>query len=189
MLKAALKNTCSVKNRLFPLRVLGGSWESHRILQTAHKHEICVLFSFLLICIHFWSCKTVCIWLTLFPINFTFLPISWSPTFYLNSFWLYFSFLPILLTALNHFLSSSVCHFLPAPLLQCGYRTCYQTGKEESRGNEPARIQAMRPVPVVKEVILALEQGLHASSNWPVDDSTKSSKWSEKSWFKAPCNC
>lgn len=140
MLKAALKNICRVRNRLFPLRVLGESWESHRILQTAHKHGRCVLFSFILICICFWSCKTLCICLTL-----SLFPINWSSPFneallsFLTSSGCCFSFLHVLLPTLKNLLFSHAHSFPPNPLLQCGnHLPNWQRGEQ---GKEPARSQ------------------------------------------------
>lgn len=176
MLKSALKNTWSVRNKLFSLRVLGESWESDRILQTAHKHERGLLFSFLLICIHFWSCKTLCIWLTLslFPINSSF-PFHEALLSILTPSWLCFSFLPVLLPVLNNFSLFSSAVIFPCSTVAVWLQ---EPGTKLAKRRAGGMSQAMENVPVVKEVILALEQGLHASGNWPVDDSQKSSKWS-----------
>lgn len=166
MLKTALKNICSVRNRLFPLRVLADSWDSHRILQTAHKHERCVLFSFI------WSCKTLCIYLTLsmFPINLNF-PFHETLLSILIPSGCYISFLPVLLPTLNYFLIPSACDF---PLLHCcSVENLPPNWPRGARG----RSQAMR-----LSQCLQKSPWLCSRSSMPVATagrcSSNSSKWS-----------
>lgn len=114
-----------MRNRLFPLTVLGESWEHHRILQAAQEHGRFVLFSFLFIyifsiCIHSRSCKAficMCFTLSFFPLAYVSHFIK--PYFLFKLFGVFFSLLPTLLPSLNRLLCFLVPIILLLLLLHC----------------------------------------------------------------------